>query len=331
MKYISVLTKVLLSFFMIIACQCTSSQHCLVEYKQFHFNQLEEEAKYLYNKGSLSNSLKVLYSINADTNWIHFEFISYNTEIHDTSVDTLEYIYSTTLPGNNHDTAKIVKSYTLDGNKISTSHYQLRKGAWIMTGQQLYDVNGRLKENKWYDDFHELYFYDSQDRYVGYRHPPTEKDTVIYSEDGLSAIKISEIILLGDSTHMTNKKVLYELDRNGRIISQQEDELIELIDSITNQSLKNRTIYRYNKGGRVKKEISYYRSSDQSLEKRYKTITRYMHGMKRRVIRYQYNDGKCMKVGLTQYKNDYKNNLLLESVEYNSKGIIIQRRVWSYR
>lgn len=317
-------------FFIIImvVCQCTPPRHSLVEYKQFHFNQLEEETQYLYNKGSLSNSLKVLYSINADTNWIHFEFISYKTETHNTSVDTLEYIYSTTLPGNNHDTAKIVKSYTLDGNKISTSHYQLRKGAWIMTGQQLYDVNGRLKENKWYDDFHELYYYDSQDRYVGYRCPPTKKDTVIYSEDGLSAIKISENFIFWDSIHMTCNKVLYELDRNGRIISQQE---AELIDSTTNPSLKNRTTYRYDKGGRVKKEISYYRSSDQSLEKRYKTITRYMHGMKRRVIRYQYNDGKCMKVGLTQYKNDYKNNLLLESVEYNSKGIIIQRRVWSYR
>lgn len=328
MKSSSIHIKVFFFIIIMVVCQCTSPRHSLVEYKQFHFNQLEEETKYLYNKGRLSNSLNVFYSINADTSWIHLEFISYKTETHDTSVDTLEYIYSTTLPGNNHDTAKIVKSYTIDGNKISTCHYQLRKGAWIMIGQQLYDVNGRLKENKWYDDFHELYFYDSQDRYVGYRHPPTEKDTVIYSEDGLSAIKISEIILLGDSTHMTNKKVLYELDRNGRIISQQE---AELIDSITNQSLNNRTIYRYDKGGRVKKETSYNRNPNESLEKRYKTIIRYRHGLKRRVIRYQYDDGKWEKVGLTKFRNDYKNSLLLESVEYNSNGIIIQRRLWSYR
>lgn len=309
-------------------CQC-SGKYNLVDYKEYCNGRLDEHISYNYNDaGELKSKTRLLFG--------HQNTLTlYDVKIYETGIDTIETTYEIFVrDSTDYDQLayKYVNSYSFDGIKQSSTCYGIKDGQWVESSHQLYDNKGRLILNNYSDVYFNYYEYDSLDRRIvsrsisygdwhedGYY---SYMDTVFFSEDGSSATRTENTWNHKDSIWEVNHKYLYEIDKNGRIIS------------ISYPSSLQKTIYQYDRKGRLKRETSYSQYDSESMPtKREETVNRYLFGHKIWSVKYHYERDWGKSVAhFTVYKYDFRHKLLLEEKMYDDIFYkkLLSRKIWTY-
>ena len=297
--------------------QCTPSEYNLVDYKEIDYigekTRHNKHVHYYYIDGILNAKTDVRWSIwNSSPDSIYTE---YEIKIYDDRIDSIE-TFQTYMNDTLRYTEKTIKTYSLDGVIKKTVNYSLSDTGWVETGYTTYNASGQKTEIVGYGMYHYWYSYDSLGQYIGYRYRylGTDSylsiDTVIFSNDRLSAVETTTQWYDGNSIPRTTSKALYKLDRQGRII-QKENVKPDETDSL----FYGRVLItaRYNRRGQlVSKTTSSkaYEETDYSFT--WKTEYRYHHGLKTWELYYEYDDGRWQLYRIYRYKYDFRHKLPLE-------------------
>lgn len=291
--------------------QCTLSEYKLVDYKEIHYfgvdeSRIDRHTRYFYMDGIINAKTDVRYDST---------YTEYETTRYDDRIDTVEISWNYL-----HDTLsyviKAIKTYSLDGVIEKTTGYSLSDTGWVETGYTTYNASGQKTEIVGYGMYHYWYSYDSLGQYIGYRYRYLGTDgylsidTVIFSNDRLSAVETTTQWYDGNSIPRTTSKDLYKLDRQRRII-QKENVKPDETDSL----FYGRVLItaRYNRRGQlVSKTTSSkaYEETDYSFT--WKTEYRYHHGLKTWELYYEYDDGRWQLYRIYRYKYDFRHKLPLE-------------------
>ena len=291
--------------------QCTLSEYKLVDYKEIHYfgvdeSRIDRHTRYFYMDGIINAKTDVRYDST---------YTEYETRRYDDRIDTVEISWNYL-----HDTLsyviKTIKTYSLDGVIEKTTDYSLSDTGWVETGYTTYNASGQKTEIVGYGMYHYWYSYDSLGQYIGYRYRylGTDSylsiDTVIFSNDRLSAVETTTQWYDGNSIPRTTSKALYKLDKKGRIIQK------ETVNPDETDSLYYGRVLitaRYNRRGQlVSKTTSSkaYEETDYSVT--WKTEYRYHHGLKTWELYYEYDDGRWQLYRIYRYKYDFRHKLPLE-------------------
>lgn len=331
--------------------QCTPSEYNLVDYKEIDFigekTRHNKHVHYYYIDGILNAKTDVrwnMWNSSPDSTYTEYEIKIYDDRID--SIETFQTYSNDTL----RYTEKTIKTYSLDGVIEKTTGYSLSDTGWVETGYTTYNASGQKTEIVGYGMYHYWYFYDSSGQYIGYRYRYLGTDgylsidTVIFSDDRLSAVETTTQWYDGNSIPRTTSKALYKLDKKGRII-QKENVKPDETDSL----FYGRVLItaRYNRRGQlVSKTTSSkaYEETDYSFT--WKTEYRYHHGLKTWELYYEYDDGRWQLDRIYRYKYDFRHKLLLErtlhseNYQYLPNNLLIfigmmtdrvdERLIWTY-
>ena len=298
--------------------QCTPSEYNLVDYKEIRwvhsFNQdiVDRNIRYTYKNGVPVSQTDVRWSLKErwDSTCTEYEIRRYDDRI-DTIETSWDYLHDTL-----NYTQKTIKTYSLDGVIKKKVYYALSDTGWVEGGFTAYNASGQRRKVVNYGMSDYLYSYDSLGQYLGYRYRylGTDSylsiDTVIFSNDRLSAVETTTQWYDGNSIPRTTSKALYKLDKKGRII-QKENVKPDETDSL----FYGRVLItaRYNRRGQlVSKTTSSkaYEETDYSFT--WKTEYRYHHGLKTWELYYEYDDGRWQLYRIYRYKYDFRHKLPLE-------------------
>ena len=161
-----------------------------------------------------------------------------------------------------------------------------------------------------------MYSYDSLGQYLGYRYRylGTDSylsiDTVIFSNDRLSAVETTTQWHDGNSIPRTTSKALYKLDRQGRTIQKENVDPDE-----TDSLFYGRVLItaRYNRRGQlVSKTTSSMAYDETDYRFTWKTVYRYHHGLKTWELYYKYENDRWQLYRIYRYKYDFRHKLPLE-------------------
>ncbi len=291
--------------------QCTLSEYKLVDYKEIHYfgvdeSRIDRHTRYFYMDGIINAKTDVRYDST---------YTEYETRRYDDRIDTVEISWNYL-----HDTLsyviKAIKTYSLDGVIEKTTDYSLSDTGWVETGYTTYNASGQKTEIVGYGMYHYWYSYDSLGQYIGhrYRYLGTDGylsiDTVIFSNDRLSAVETTTQWHDGNSIPRTTSKALYKLDRQGRIIQK------ETVDPDETDSLFYGRVLitaRYNRRGQlVSKTTSSMAYDETDYRFTEKTEYRYHRGLKTWELYYEYDDGRWQLYRIYRYKYDFRHKLPLE-------------------
>ena len=323
-------SKVLLALVPVLLCQCSRSSYRLADYKEYCDDELELHTTYLYEGNTLSSSIEI-----SDRHFGGDSIVTiYETVMHDDGVDSIETVYEYSY-GELKNVSRDIKSYDTDGIITKSTHYNLTESEWKEESCYLYDSKGRWIEYKLGNYSHSWSWYDSLDRHTGNRYldnlpnTPLRIDSITYSADGRLAI-YDQAYMFSDSIIRVYSKKLYKMDKHGRIISIQN---VEPEKNIDERNYLHKTVYKYNRNGLVKRELSYLIEYPYTEERIHREIKyRYRHGLRTRAIEYVYNDGKKTLDEFKVYKYDFRHRLLLEEAVYYDRlrRDVDERKVWTY-
>ncbi len=312
------LTSVLLALLPLGLWQCTPSEYKFVDYKKTSwahmFNQEipDRNIRYSYQDGTLASKTEVRWSLKEryDSTYTEYEVKRYDDRI-DTVETSWDYL---------HDTLsyviKTTKTYSLDGVIEKATDYSLSDTGWVETGYTTYNASGQKTEIVGHGMYHYWYSYDSLGQYIGhrYRYLGTDSylsiDTVIFSNDRLSAVETTTQWYDGNSIPRTTSKALYKLDKKGRIIQK------ETVDPDETDSLFYGRVLitaRYNRRGQLVSTTTSSMAYDET-DYRFteKTEYRYHHGLKTWKLYYKYDDDRWLLCRIYRYKYDFRHKLPLE-------------------
>lgn len=298
--------------------QCTPSEYNLVDYKETRWAQMfnqeipDRNIRYSYQDGTLASKTEVRWSLKEryDSTYTEYEVNRYDDRIDTVETswdywnDTLRYV------------VKTIKTYSLDGVIEKATEYSLSDTGWVETGYTTYNASGQKTEIVGHGMCHYWYSYDSSGQYIGYRYrylgPDSylSIDTVIFSDDRLSAIETTTQWYDGNSIPRTTSKALYKLDKKGRIIQK------ETVDPDETDSLYYGRVLitaRYNRRGQLvfttTSSMAYDETDYRFTEK---TEYRYHHGLKTWELYYKYDDDRWLLCRIYRYKYDFRHKLPLE-------------------
>ncbi len=219
----------------IVLCQCTSSYR-VVDFKEYNEGKLWIHYSFKYKDGIRASEY---YENLLAGNTLLTEYFARKSEI---GVDSIEMEYIN--HNNAHDTAVTVKSYNQDGILQDIRHYLYKEGEGRQQTSHIiynYDSKGLTVRDSTGNGQRYTY-YDSLNRYVGYRdyykevkynprlplknEPVVDDvifkshgDTILYSWDGKYTTKNVIRWTRPDSTWRVISKTVYEPDEKGRIVS----------------------------------------------------------------------------------------------------------------
>ena len=328
MKTVASFIKALLVLLIpVVVCQC-SGKYNLVDYKEYVNGRLDEHISYNYNgAGELKSKTRFSFG--------HQNTLTlYDVKIYETGIDTIETTYEIFVRDStdyDHLAYKYVNSYSLDGIKRSSTYYWIKDGQWIEDTHMFYDDKGRKIESNWEDKEIHYIYYDSLGRCIGARtiingDTPEDgycrKDTVIFSKEGSLATRTESTHYHMDSIQGSKFVYLYEIDKQGRIISYSYPPSLQ------------KTTYLYDRKGRLKRETEYIQYDSVSPPtKRTETVNRYLLGYKIWSVKYHYERDWGKSVALfTVYKYDFRHKLLLEEKMYDDifDKKLLGRKIWTY-
>ena len=334
------------------AWQCTPSEYNLVDYKEIDYigEKIREDkhVHYYYIDGNLNAKTDVrwnMWNSSPDSTYTKYDVRRYDDKI-DTVETSWNYMQDTL-----YYTTKTIKTYSLDGVIRKTVNYSLSDSGWVEAGFTDYNASGQITEIVGNGMYHYWYSYDSLGVYSGKRYEFTGTDrttlfmdTVIYSNDRLSAIYKEKQWNERDSIWKTRSKILYKLDKHGRIVQK------AFVDPDETDSISHSNAifsYRYNRKGKLKSETTSRRfrgETDFRLED--KTEHHYRRGLKTWELEYHYDDDRWQLDRIYRYKNDFRHKLPLERTlrhghyvgSHNKLLLFIaimtekvdQRLVWTY-
>ena len=308
----SVVNIICLLLFAAGVWQCTPSEYKLVDYKEIHYfgvdeSRIDRHTRFFYMDGIINAKTDVRYDST---------YTEYETRRYDDRIDTVEISWNYL-----HDTLsyviKTIKTYSLDGVIEKTTDYSLSDTGWVETGFTSYNASGQKTEIVGYGMYHYWYSYDSLDQYIGHRYrylgttdSSLSVDTVILSDDRLSAVETTTQWYDGNSIPGTTSKSLYKLDKKGRIIQK------ETVDPDETDSLfYDRVLItaRYNRRGQlVSKTTSSMAYDETDYIFTEKTVYRYHRGLKTWELYYKYENCRWQLHRIYRYKYDFRHKLPLE-------------------
>lgn len=307
----SVVNIICLLLFAAGVLECTPSEYKPVDYKEIHYfgvdeSRIDRHTRYFYMDGIINAKTDVRYDST---------YTEYETRRYDDRIDTVEISWNYL-----HDTPsyviKTIKTYSLDGVIEKTTYYSLSDTGWVETGYTTYNASGQKTEIVGYGMYHYWYSYDSLGQYIGcrYRYLGTDSylsiDTVIFSNDRLSAVETTTQWYDGNSIPRTTSKALYKLDRQGRIIQK------ETVDPDETDSLYYGRVLitaRYNRRGQLVSTTTSSMAYDET-DYRFteKTVYRYHRGLKTWELYYKYENCRWQLYRIYRYKYDVRHKLPLE-------------------
>ena len=323
-----------LLLFVIGVSQCTRSDYHLIDYKEImyfgHDNyRIDRHTRYYYKDGFLNAKTDVRWDSTDST------FSEYGIRRYDDRIDTVETSWNYF-----HDTLdytrKTIKTYSLDGVIMKNVTYDLSDSGWKEGVCTNYNASGQKTDESYHGQSFKWYYYDSLNRYTGQRdknYSYLTIDTAVYSDDGLNVVWTRSRQNEDDSIPTLKWKILYKLDKHGRII---REESIDY-DTIGYVRMNYTNTYKYNRRGQL---VSKTTARD-------KTVYRYCRGLKTWELYYE--DGLLDHV--YRYKNDFRHKLPLERIahyggnyEFRGKEVrnnllmflliiterVDQRLVWTY-
>ena len=330
------------------AWQCTpSSEYKLVDFKDIGWiysldgEFVERNTRYSYQDGILVSKIDIQrkWTTNKDDS----TYTEYETNIYDDRIDSVETTWRRYSNDSLRHVWKTIKSYSLDGVIMKNVIYDLSDSGWVEGFCTSYNASGQKTEEAQHGQSFKWYYYDSLNRYTGQRERKYSYltiDTAIYSDDGLNVVWTRRQQNDDDSIPTLRLKILYKLDKHGRVI---HEKCIDY-DTIGYVRMNYTKSYKYNRRGQLVSQITGYDTS-----KAYdKTEYRYRRGLKTWELYYE--KGKLDRV--YRYKNDYRHKLPLEralhsgySYDFNGKPVrnnfllfllimteevVHERLVWTY-
>lgn len=281
--------------------QCTPSEYKLVDFKDMgwkyvrHDFVLERNTRYSYQDGILVSKIDI------DRDWMSNKddstYSEYETNIYDDRIDSVETTWRRYRNDSLRRVWKTIKSYSPDGVIMKNVIYDLTDSGWAEGVCTNYNASGQETETAYHGQSFKWCYYDSLNRYTGQRdknYSYLTIDTAIYSDDGLNVVWTSSRQNEDDSIPTLKWKILYKLDKHGRII---REESIDY-DTIGYVRMNYTNTYKYNRRGQL---VSKTTARD-------KTVYRYCRGLKTWELYYE--DGLLDHV--YRYKNDFRHKLLLE-------------------
>ena len=343
-----ILNSICLLLFTAGAWQCTpSSEYKLVDFKDMgwkyalHGYFVERNTRYSYQDGILVSKIDIQrdWTTNKDDS----TYTEYETNIYDDRVDSIETTWRRYRNDSLRHVWKTIKSYSPDGVIMKNVIYDLSDSGWVEGVCTNYNALGQETEKAYHGQCFKWYYYDSLNRYTGQRdknYSYLTIDTAVYSDDGLNVVWTTSRQYEDDSIPTLRWKILYKLDKHGRVIREKSIDY----DTIGYIRMNYTKSYKYNRRGQLVSQITGYDTS-----KAYdKTQYRYRRGLKTWELYYE--KGKLDRV--YRYKNDYRHKLPLEralhsgySYEFNGKPVrnnfllfllimteevVHERLVWTY-
>lgn len=307
----SVVNIICLLLFAAGVLECTPSEYKPVDYKEIHYfgvdeSRIDRHTRYFYMDGIINAKTDVRY----DSTYTEYETRRYYDRIDTVEIswnylhDTLSYVIKT------------IKTYSLDGVIEKATDYSLSDTGWVETGYTTYNASGQKTEIVGYGMYHYWYSYDSLGQYIGcrYRYLGTDSylsiDTVIFSNDRLSAVETTTQWYDGNSIPRTTSKALYKLDRQGRIIQE------ETVDPDETDSLYYGRVLitaRYNRRGQLVSTTTSSMAYDET-DYRFteKTVYRYHRGLKTWELYYKYENCRWQLHRIFRYKYNFRHKLPYE-------------------
>lgn len=284
------------------AWQCTpSSEYRLIDSKEIHWiyrlNQdvVKRNTRYSYKDGILVSRIDI------DRDWMTNKddstCIEYETNIYDDRIDSVETTWRRYRNDSLRHVHKTIRSYSLDGVIMKNVTYDLSDSGWEEGVCTNYNASGQKTDESYHGQSFKWYYYDSLNRYTGQRdknYSYLTIDTAVYSDDGLNVVWTRSRQNEDDSIPTLKLKILYKLDKHGRII---REESIDY-DTIGYVRMNYTNTYKYNRRGQL---VSKTTARD-------KTVYRYCRGLKTWEL--YYKDGLLDHV--YRYKNDFRHKLPLE-------------------
>ena len=288
------------------AWQCTpSSEYRLVDSKEIHWiyrlNQdvVKRNTRYSYKDGILVSRIDI------DRDWMTNKddstCIEYETNIYDDRIDSVEMTWRRYRNDSLRHVWKTIRSYSLDGVIMKNVTYDLSDSGWKEGVCTNYNASGQKTDESYHGQSFKWYYYDSLNRYTGQRdknYSYLTIDTAVYSDDGLNVVWTRSRQNEDDSIPTLKLKILYKLDKHGRII---REESIDY-DTIGYVRMNYTNTYKYNRRGQL---VSKTTARD-------KTVYRYCRGLKTWELYYE--DGLLDHV--YRYKNDFRHKLPLERIAH---------------
>ena len=281
--------------------QCTPSEYKLVDFKDMgwkyvrHDFILERNTQYSYQDGILVSKIDI------DRDWMSNKddstYSEYETNIYDDRIDSVETTWRRYRDDSLRRVWKTIKSYSPDGVIMKNVIYDLTDSGWAEGVCTNYNASGQKTDVSYHGQSFKWYYYDSLNRYTGQRdknYSYLTIDTAVYSDDGLNVVWTRSRQNEDDSIPALKLKILYKLDKHGRII---REESIDY-DTIGYVRMNYTNTYKYNRRGQL---VSKTTARD-------KTVYRYCRGLKTWELYYE--DGLLDHV--YRYKNDFRHKLLLE-------------------
>ncbi len=288
------------------AWQCTpSSEYRLVDSKEIHWiyrlNQdvVKRNTRYSYKDGILVSRIDI--DRDWTTNKDDSTYTEYETNIYDDRIDSVETTWRRYRNDSLRHVWKTIKSYSLDGVIMKNVIYDLSDSGWVEGLCTSYNASGQKSEESQHGQSFKWYYYDSLNRYTGQRERNYSDliiDTAVYSDDGLNVVWTRSRQNEDDSIPTLKLKILYKLDKHGRII---REESIDY-DTIGYVRMNYTNTYKYNRRGQL---VSRTTARD-------KTVYRYCRGLKTWELYYE--DGLLNHV--YRYKNDFHHKLPLERIAH---------------
>lgn len=219
----------------LVFCQCASYR--LYQEEWYLNGELDERTTYKYDDGQLSSQVGVIYQYYNGTTIRSFSTIDYQVMKTASGIDSIEIRYNTI-----GDTTVLVRSFNQQGVIQSKKLYRCKLDGRDLISETYYNSKGQMVTDST-GDRQCYYYYDSLNRYVGYRNNykqithnytilplknepvvdivlnKSEGDTILYSWDGKYTTKNVIRWTRPDSTWRVISKTVYEPDEKGRIVS----------------------------------------------------------------------------------------------------------------
>lgn len=243
----------------IVLCQCTSSYR-VVDFKEYNESKLWIHYSFKYKDGIRASEY---YENMLAGNTLLTEYFARKSEI---GVDSIEMEYIN--HNNAHDTAVTVKSYNQDGILQDIRHYLYKEGEGRhQTSHIIYNYDSKgLTVRDSTGNGQRYTYYDSLNRYVGYRcyykevifnprlplknEPVVDDvifksygDTILYSWDGKYTTKNVIRWKRPDSIWTVTSKTVYEPDEKGRIVSDSASDRKQTMEYVFDSKGRMRRMY----------------------------------------------------------------------------------------
>lgn len=244
-----------------VLCQCASYQ--LYQKDDYYNGKLVGRHTYKYDDGQLSSRVGVDYYYLDGTTHKSFSTVDYQVRKTASGIDSISMSY-----GSTGDTNVFVCSFNRQGVILSEKQYCWKWNGRDLITEKFYDSKGLMVRDST-GNSQCYYYYDSLNRYVGYRNNykkiihnytilplknepvvdivlnKSEGDTILYSWDGKYTTKNVIRWTRPDSTWRVISKTVYEPDEKGRIVSDSASDKKQTMEYVFDSKGRMRRMYIY--------------------------------------------------------------------------------------